>query len=187
MLDLCYSELAFANLVAERPRKADSTVKGFKMVNSTMFITISPNPTTRVPCIIRQTNGKPKKTFRPYGMLSQRLQFEYCIKCFKQDHMEWYSEEVSLIGVPELNKRGDVHLHILVNEPTIRTETALQIYRRDVLMSPRTQENIVKGKYKATDYMNNIVFLTVTTKEITDYFMKQQSEMLEHFKNFFSN
>jgi len=77
-------------------------------------------------------------------------------------------------------------MHILINDPRINNTVKLQMFRRDVLNGARTQQNIVKGKTNARDWMNNIVFLTKTRSDIIEYFMKDNPAMLEAgFDNYY--
>lgn len=165
----------------------DSLVKErhFGIDNKTLFITISPNPSTFVDCVLKNKMGKIRNQKRPYGMLKQDIQYQYCLKCLREDYFEWFSDDVELIGIAELNQRGNVHFHIVVNDPYITNEVQLQVFRRDILNGFRTQQNISKGKVSGKDWMNNIVYVNVIEDEITEYFMKQQHEMLPKFQNIY--
>ena len=176
-MEIEYTKKAFDLLVAERPRK---------IVSTTLFITISPNPRTMVEIIARNKNGRVRQFKRPYGMLRQIDQYQYCMKVLKDDYYEWLSDHYEIIGVPELNETGNIHLHMIINDPSIKTDVDLQMLRRDILNSPRTQRNIIKTKVNAKDWMNNIVYVTESEKDIIDYMMKQQSQMLQHFNNYIS-
>lgn len=176
MCELNFSELPFDALVAERQLSVCST---------TMFVTISPNPSTKIECILTGANRKSRTVKRPYGTMRQDHQYKYCLQCFQEDYFEWLSDDVELCGVAELNENGNVHLHILINDPHIYNDVQMQVFRRDVLNGYRTQQNIIKGKVNAKDWMNNIVFLTKSKVDIVSYFMKDQQLMLPRFKNFF--
>lgn len=157
-----------------------------KLGSTTVFVTLSPNASTKVECILKDKYGKCRTVKRPYGMLKQDIQYQYCLKCFQEDYGEWLSDEVILTGVAELNERGNVHLHILIDDPNIVNDTQLQIFRRDILNGWRTQQNISKGKAgRPKDWMNNIVWLTKPAKDIMDYMTKQQDTMLPRFPAFY--
>lgn len=177
-----YSEIkTFRTLVEER---------GLKSNGSTLFVTISPNPRTMVPCQLTRykwhgLEKKPKiyDVKRPYGMLKQDVQYQYCIKCLMEDYMEWLGDDAQLVGVAELNESGNVHLHMLINSANVKNDVQLAIFRRDVLNGYRTQQNL--KNMKARDFMNNIVFLNKHWKDIEDYLMKDQDKMLPRFKNYY--
>lgn len=174
---LRYSVVPFDTLVEERQVKIDSQA---------LFVTISPNPNVNVECVMKNKTGKTRNVKRPYWSLKQDLQYEYCMKCFKEDYCEFLSQDTKLVGISELNKRGDVHLHMIINDPCIKNDVNLQCFRRDILNSFRTQQNIIKGKAgKAKDWMNNIVFVNTSKDDIVQYFMKNQEDMLPRFKNYY--
>lgn len=172
-------KMPFDSLVEERR---------FFIGATTVFVTVSPNPTTLLP--ITQTHtitGKKKKVKRPYGMLKQSVQYNYCIEIIKEDYIPWLEQnDYELMGVPELNENGNVHFHFLLNSKAIKNDTDLQIFRREILCGTRTQENISKGKH-SKDWMNNIVFVTRPKGDIIKYLMKTQNETLSHFPNYVSS
>lgn len=171
-----YTIVAFCSLVAERRDLIDK---------ASLFITISPNPSTRVDCLIKDRTGKTRTVKRPYGTLKQDIQYKYCIKCLTSDYIEWLSDDAALVGVAELNERGNVHLHMIIKDKHIINEVQLQCLRRDVLNGYMTQQNIIKGKVNAKDWMNNIVFVNKSKEDIVEYFMKSQNEMLPRFQNYY--
>lgn len=170
------SEKPFDTLVVERHQP---------IVSTTLFITVSPNPRTSVKFIARGPNGKVKEMKRPYGTMRQIHQYQYCIDVLKKDYISSLSSDAHIVGVAELNEQGNVHLHFIVNDPMIQNEVQLQCFRREILNSPRTQQNIIKTKVNARDWMNNIVYVTKTKSDIIEYCMKQQNQMLPVFKNYF--
>jgi len=170
-----YSIVAFDSLVEESQFITDSR---------TLFVTISPNPRTMVECIVKNKTHGTRQSKRPYGLLQQDIQYQYCLKVLKEDYLGLFSDAAQLFGVTELNECGNVHLHMLINAPNITNDVHLAIFRRDILNSYRTQQNLTKGRLNARDYMNNIVFVD-PNKFDPDYFMKQQNQMLPRFKNYF--
>lgn len=176
MENLNFTELPFDALVAERQ---------FHITSTTLFVSISPNPSTMIECILKNRQGRTRNVKRPYGTLRQDIQYQYCLKCLTEDYFEWLSDDAQLIGIAELNERGNVHLHLLINDHTKRNNVQLQVFQRDILNGWRTQQNIIKRRVNPIDWMNNIVFVTKSKQDILDYFMKNQSEILPRFKNYF--
>lgn len=172
-----FSNVAFDALVAERQTDINA---------NTLFVTISPNPMAKVECIMKNLKtGKNRTVKRPYGMVPQRIQYQYCLKVLSEDYLPWLSDDVQLLGIAELNESGNVHFHMLINDKKIRNMVRLQVFRRDVLNGVRTQQNILRCKMNARDWMNNIVFVTKSERDILDYFMKDQDMMLPEFSNYY--
>lgn len=167
---------AFDPLVEER---------GFKIDAHTIFVTISPNPKVPVEYIVTNKETRKKRTMRrPYGMLRQDEQYKYCKKVLQSDYIESLSKDCHIVGVAELNKTGNIHFHLLINDITVRNDVQLQVLRRDILNSVYTTKNIRAGSTNGRDYMNNIVFVTESEASIRDYFMKDQESMLPRFPNY---
>lgn len=166
---------AFGPLVEER---------GFRIDCYTIFVTISPSPYVKVEMIMKNREGKQRVVKRPYGMCKQDHQYLYCMKCLQDDYIELISDKAQLIGIAEMNKSGNIHLHLLINDPMIRNTVQMEIFRRDVLNGWKTQQNIKAGNTKGRDWMNNIVYVNQSKEDIVHYFMKQQHEMLPRFPNY---
>lgn len=150
----------------------------------TLFCTISPNPKTKHECLIKKVN-KNGRVFRarvkmPYGKIPQRVQYEYCLKIIERDYLEFLVNP-RLFGVAELNKDGNVHVHFLLKADNLKNDTQLQVFRRDVSLCVEVLRNAPK---QGIDYMNNIVRLTKSKKEIIDYCMKCNKDNIELFNNF---
>ena len=137
------------SLVAVRENFEELAGEGKQII----FATISPNPNVKIP-VTRRFNGKKINAKMPYGKLPQRNQYEYCIRMLRSAYN--YSHEVKIYGTWELNKSGNVHLHLLFYDPNIQSKTELEIFRRDVLNSELVLKNLSK---KLVDYCNNIVYV----------------------------
>lgn len=139
-----------------------------------IFATVSPNPSTKHKTIMMGRSCQ-----LPYGKLRQVDQYEYCVNIARQ-YASFLSPGSWLVGTSELNKHGDLHIHMLIYDPKIQTDVALQIFRRDILHLPSVFRNMAKGK----DYMNNIVFNNKPIKEIVTYMDKDYVKQQQFFKNF---
>lgn len=166
---------AFESLVGERRELWE----GY-----TLFCTISPNPKTKHKCLIRKVN-KNGREFRatvqmPYGKLRQAQQYEYCLRVLEKDYLE-FLENPKVFGVAELNKDGNIHLHFLLKADNLINDTQLNVFRRDVSLCVEVLRNAPK---KGIDYMNNIVRLTKSKKDIIDYMNKCNKDNVKLFNNF---
>lgn len=152
---LKFSDLAFAPLVEERRKN------GLFPREHSIFHTISPNPSTMLEIYKGRRLLKMK-----YGTLPQRVQYDYCVKCVNESVIPFLPEGSTLVGIAELNQQGHVHFHMLIGSPSIRSDQALHIYRRDVSLCPLSIKN--RKNVDARDFMNNIVFAD-DIDEIIDY------------------
>lgn len=150
-------------LVGDRP----AIQKGDK---ATMFCTISPNPNTLHP-VYKTHDGKRISVKMPYGRLPQAVQYQYCMRIVERCYIPFLSEDASLIGTWELNKTGNVHFHMLIQDDCINNKTHIEIFRRNILNCEDVIKNMAKGK-KMTDWMNNIVYVNKPIKEIVEYMDK---------------
>jgi len=133
-----------------------------------IFATISPNP--KVKHTIKQiVNGKTTTVKKPYGMLPQRVQFEYCTRIVKSAYI--FSLETKIFGTWELNKEGNVHFHLILSDPFICNKSALSIFQRDVMNNHLVTLNLVKSK-SPKDFMNNIVFVNDSVEARIKYMTK---------------
>ena len=175
-MNLKYSKIQVSTLVGDAE---------FSNLLPIMFVTISPNPKLKLNCMARKNGTNKMRNIKlPYGMAKQRLQYDYCIKILREDYMAWLSDDVKIVGVAELNKDGNIHLHMLIQDKNIRNDVQLQVFRRDVLNGWHTQQNIRTGM-NGRDWMNNIVFLNTTIKDITSYLEKDNENIRELFDNYF--
>lgn len=134
-----------------------------------IFATISPNPKVKIP-ITRRWNGRKINAKMPYGKLPQKNQFDYCIRILKSSYN--YSHDTQIYGGWELNKSGNIHLHLLMYDPNIQTNEMLQIFQRDVLNSEIVFKNLSRNM---TDYCNNIVFVNDSINERLKYIHKSNT------------
>lgn len=144
----------------------DSLVDLCPNFNHCLFVTISPNPKV-LHRVYRRVDGKRKLFKVAYSKLPQRVQYEYCMNVLRAAYN--YSDGTKILGSWELNEKGDVHLHFLMYDVHIRTETQLKIFRRDVLNTPVVYDNLPPSQI---DYMNNIVYVNDSIQERIDYIMK---------------
>lgn len=155
--------------------------------SQSLFVTISPNPKT-----LHNVSSKKRKSYRlPYGKLTQRLQYEYCIRYIKRTYLQFLSRDTKLLGTCEINKSGNIHMHFLISDPAMVNDYQLQILRRDILNCEDTIKNMVKNR-KMTDYMNNIVFLNKPLDEIIEYMDKDYAikfplmvDEVDYYKNYY--
>lgn len=159
------SKLACSSLVVARPHLRDQTI---------YYVTISPNPSTKVETELKVPRGKydklvtVKKKIR-YDCLKQSEQVKYCMNHVKDTYMSLCSNSLHLIGTVELNKTGNVHLHLLLQSNQYKGLNGLHELRRDILNCPSTMANLCK---QGKDYMNNIVICDDPPKTIA-YFDKE--------------
>lgn len=154
-------------LVAERAE--------FHAGYKSLFVTISPNPNTKTLCIVK---GKSKKI--PYGCLPQRVQYDACLKIFNNCYLEFLSQDTRYVGVTELNKAGNVHMHILIVDKRLQDDTALAVFQRDIKMCELVICN--RKKVHDTDYMNSICWSTDLVSNI-DYMEKENKTNIKYFLN----
>lgn len=134
-----------------------------------IFITVSPNPYALVKAI-RRVGTKLKLVPIHYGSLRQFEQHAYCMRVVKSSLN--FSKDSKLFGTWELNKTGNVHLHILFTDPNVKNITTLQILRRDVLNSELVQDNMIG---RNIDFMNNIVFVNDSISDRFKYMTKDMN------------
>lgn len=141
-----------------------------------LFITISPNEKA-----LHKMNGIKFK----YGQLPQSRQYMYCMDAVKALCF-YLSEDAEIVGTWELNQKGNVHVHMIVYDPKIKSDTNLQILRREVSLSVTALYNM--DKRKKIDYMHNIVWLTKSIEDIICYLDKSYEDnkntgMLNFYKD----
>lgn len=145
----------------------------------TLFITISPNPET-----LHQYPQNLKTKLR-YDRLPQRIQFAYCIHVVKK--LQFYlAEGTTIIGTWELNESKNVHLHLLVIDPTITNITHLSILQREIALSCEALRNMKKVR-NPKDWMHNIVFINKPTEWYKTYMDKDYILNKGLFKNIHHN
>lgn len=166
---LTKSNEAVVTLVRLRPRLADKTEKP-------LFITISPNAKTVIK-LSKPISGKKLNT--TYGAMPQHMQYNYCIKAFQTMYLkEFFSP--TYVGTWELNKQGNVHLHILLVDKSVHNAYELKIFQRDIYNCETTQKNLHKGK--GFDRMNNIVFVNDSVDERCKYMDKDHDSKTDLMK-----
>lgn len=144
-----------------------------------LFITISPNPKVR----IKHTTLRSKKQpMIAYGISLQSDQLRYCITYFTSVYLSRCMDPKFVFTV-EHNAQGNVHLHILLSDPSIKNKTALDILRREVMLDDRTLANLKGSK----DYMNNIVECK-DVKETMEYLAKDYDTNVKNgpYYNYYS-
>lgn len=144
--------------------------KATSLKKNIIFATISPNANTKIP-ITRKWNRRKIRAKVPYGKLPQKVQYNYCIRMLKSSYN--YSNTTQIFGTWELNKQGNVHLHILMVDDYIQNHTTLQMFRRDVLNSELVIKNLSKSMI---DYCNNIVFVTDSINDRLNYLTKDVTD-----------
>jgi len=139
---------------------------------------VSPNPNAKVNVMrVNPNTNKLTKVTMKYGMIKQKEQYDYCINFMRTAYLN--GEGDLLLGVPEMNKAGNIHLHFLLLSPLVKNQTTLNIFRRDVMNNNISMENMVKGK----DWMNNIVKLDKS--DILEYMIKAHEEISPIFDSFY--
>lgn len=147
-----------------------------------LFITISPNPRVIIK-VIRLIKDKLKLVPCSYGCARQIEQYDYCVRVVRSTLN--YTRKTKLFATWELNKSGNVHLHILLSDPSVTNETQLSIFRRDVLNSELVQDNMINS---SIDFMNNIVFVNDSIKKRYDYMTKDMHmniSIMPYFRGLF--
>jgi len=119
-------------------------------------------------------------------MMPTMKQFEYCIKILKTCHLS-FMVNPRLVGTYELNKQGNVHLHYVVKCDNINNDAELRMFQRDVAncQEPLRNAKSKRGDRYHNDYMNNIVRLTKSKKEIIEYLMKDKENKIKLLKDSF--
>lgn len=146
-----------------------------------LFVTISPNPKLKH-TLYKRNNGKRISVKVPYGKLPQRCQFEYCLRIVRSSYI--YSHDTKLFGTWELNKDGNVHLHMILCDTHLQNKSQLQMFQRDVLNSELVFQNLAKGMI---DYMNSIVFVNDSVEKRFDYLIKDIDMNLQIMPYFYHN
>lgn len=144
-MNLEFSDVAFDLLVAEREKK------GLRLTKPCIFLTISPNPKTKIE--VYKGRRLQKMT---YHELYQHVQYDYCVKDVQETILPFLSKGAQLIGMAELNGNNDVHFHMLICDPKIRTTQQLGIFSRDVSNCQISIKNRKHHSY--TDYMHNMFY-----------------------------
>lgn len=170
---LQFSEEACVTLVEQRLENR------FRYNNNTYFVTISPNPSTKHKVKIK---GRMQKI--RYDRLPQRIQLEYCLRHVQKNYLQFCKDPI-LVGTVEHNEAGNVHLHFLINSKSFRSPTFLDVYRRDILFTETSAENL-PTKGKKHDFMNNIVQLH-DLDETLEYLDKKYTDNIASgiYKNYF--
>lgn len=140
-----------------------------------LWCTISPNPNTKHSVDIVNSKGKRTKVQLPYGKMRQRDQYEYCKRVLKE---YVYSEETKIFSTWELNKDGNVHFHLVMSDPTIKSTVDLKMFQRDILNCEIVLRNL--HNRKMIDYMNNICFVTDSVEDRIRYMLKDKATCI-HF------
>jgi len=167
------SKQSVRTLVADRPR-------GWLRP---MFITISPNPRVKHDTLKVSPSGKKVTVKLPYETLPQRLQYDYCRRIVERCYLPFLSKDSYVVGTWELNSSGNVHFHLLIDDPKIKNDTHIMMFRRDILNCEPVLRNIKPGK-KMVDYMNNIVFVDKPISELVDYMDKDYDKNSDIFSNY---
>lgn len=178
-MNIEFSKSVLTSLVEERP-DLESLFDGY-----TFFCTISPNPKTMVETTRKNLKGKIVSCKQPYASLPQRVQYQFCMRFFARTYLSLCKDPIFL-GVPELNKQGNVHLHFILKDCLYSNPIGLEILRRDILNCPETLCNIKATKRCNRDYMNNIVHLTKSKADIMAYLIKTNEDAVKYFENFCS-
>lgn len=119
-----------------------------------LFVTISPSPTAKVNAH-RLSNGRKVRYQCAYSSLPQSQQYLYCVDVVRKAYLPLLEDNAIIFGTYELNKQGNVHLHMLLSQESITQEYPLQLLRRSVADNPLSHAS--RKKLHHTDYMNNIV------------------------------
>lgn len=172
MIILKSSDSAVCTLVADRPH--------FRCPN-TLFVTISPNPSTKYSTMLKNENGKVRKCKVRYGSLKQEEQYKICIEMVRTSYIPYF-ENCQLIGTTELNKAGNVHLHFFISGTNVKDDYDLALLRRQISLEPESIRNTPR---KGIDFMNNIVFLTKDFDELVAYMDKDYPKNVRHFPNYY--
>lgn len=205
---LKFSPLCVAALVEPRPQSDQPSAKPsaepsvhrggvpFLEGQPMVFCTISPNPASLhaqyVVKQLRKTSLKCKriKVMVPYGRMRQEEQYEYCRNIVQDVYLSLLDyEDLSLVGSWELNKKGDVHFHLVFQTNHMRTMSQLQVFRRDLLNCTQVILNLPKTGQKI-DYMNNVVFVNDSIVDRVKYMDKdydETSSISEDFESVFKN
>lgn len=178
-MEIIQRKTCVAPLVAERKFFCPNTK------DYIMFITISPNPKTLIPI------NKPGKTIRTkdkiintrYEDCRQIDQYNYCLDYIRNAYMR-YSGDCQIIGSAELNKQGNIHIHMLMKDSYVTNDKVMQIFQRDIKLNPETQKHI---RHSKRDYMNNIVELTKSEEEILSYMDKDNDKTGYLFPSFYTS
>lgn len=163
--DLMFSTSVVDSLVRQRPRLMARKAK-------LLFVTISPNANTKH-YVYRE--GNRRKVVIPYGRLTQKEQYDYCINAFKVMYLRDL-ENPCYVGTWELNKSSNVHLHIIIAADNIKNDYELKIFQRDIANHEITMKNysqkVSQTRLKLPDIMNHIVFSTKPIEHHIEYFDK---------------
>lgn len=157
-----FTQGAIETLVADCPEL-------FSINSFTLFITINPNPRTliKVSRLFTEANHRHVISIA-YGRATQKEQYDYCLKIFMKNFIEFCADPTA-VGTWELTQAGNVHLHILLKDRRISNDMQLELFRRDVANCEEVMRHMGKD---GRDWMNNIVKLTKTSKEIIQYMDK---------------
>lgn len=149
-----------------------------------MFATISPNPNTKHP-VLREIPFKNKTRLQKikvkYKDMTHTEQYTYLIDYIEKVYLPLL-ESPAIAGVMELNKEANMHAHFILKSATVKNDTMLMVFRRNIKTDLNTMINQSKN---GTDYMNNVVQITKPYDEIVTYMSKINHEVRPLFKNYF--
>lgn len=156
-----------------------------KFPNFVLFVTISPNPKT-LHKVRRNIGGRRNVECKMrYEQLPQKVQYGYCLDVIRRCYLPFLSGDTKLVGTTELNKAGNVHMHLLIEDPVIKNnQTRLQMLRRDIYNCDDTIKNLPNSK-KKVDWMNNIVFVNDTIEDRASYMDKDYDDNIDIFDNIY--
>lgn len=177
-MEIIQRKTCVAPLVAERKFFCPDTE------DYIMFITISPNPRTLIPINkpSKSVRNKDKVIMTKYEDCRQIDQYNYCLDYVRSVYMR-YSGDCHIIGSAELNKQGNIHIHMLMKDSYVSNDKVMQVFQRDIKLNPETQRHI---KLCKRDYMNNIVELTKSEDEILTYMDKDYDKTGHLFPSFYT-
>lgn len=175
---LVINDFAEMPLVAFRQKVEGYYKRGKRMI----FITVSPNPSTRhsinidrgysvhKPRAMRAAMVKNIKV--EYKHMPHAEQYKYLFAYINDVYLEIMEHEDFMYIVYEINGDGNLHAHALLYSNTLQDEYDLAALRKQVFCHYKTQANTKRG---GRDYMNNIVYLEESKiSDVIEYLMKDQ-------------
>lgn len=168
-----------------RSRTGCVTKKGHKL----MFLTISPNPSTRHIAERALKNGKLKKYNLAYKLLTHNEQHAYLQSYIKSVYIDYLDPNDWIYYVFETNSDNNLHLHAIMYCSDIQSEYDLKCLQKTIYANPKTIMNLPKKNASTNrmpkDYMNNIFYVNNDdkTKDINQKieYLTKQSDIKEVF------
>lgn len=135
-----------------------------------LFCTVSPPPNLKI-----RTKVAKRQCVRRYDELPQGTQLDFCLRLIEHLYLP-YCSKGELLMTWELNKSGNVHIHMLIYDEYSQNDYSLHLFRRSIKADDLTRR--ILGTKSHNDYMNNIVICNDVAATI-EYMCKDQQQRID--------